>query len=211
MKSDPSGLCLEDGCVGEAAGIGALVGFVGGGGFQYYSDVKANIEQNGLSAKAFVSNLSSPRQYAVSAGKGAVLGAATVAASAAELGVAAVGAISGTVTAVGEYVGNKVMGQKIDVRAMAQNSVFNAVTAGAFEFLPGVPGRMPNLFSKSFFTGSHTKNFFAQEFIGDSAQQMYSTATTLVTRPIQNAIKSITQTKQSTVNKNKSNNNKQGQ
>jgi hypothetical protein len=49
------------------------------------------------------------------------------------------------------------MGQKTDWGALAQDTVFNGITGGAFEYLPGVPGRLPNLFSRAFFTGRTPK------------------------------------------------------
>src|SRR5262249_10553544 len=46
---DPSGRCLEDGCVVEASAIGGFAGLVGGIALQYGSDVKGNVDRNGFS------------------------------------------------------------------------------------------------------------------------------------------------------------------
>jgi len=56
---------------------------------------------------------------------------------------------------------------------------FNAVTAGVGEYLPGVPGRLPYIFSNAFFTGSHTQNAFAQNLAGASIQLAIANAAPL--------------------------------
>jgi hypothetical protein len=86
------------------------------------------------------------------------------------------------------------MGQKTDWGALTQDTIFNGVTGGAFEYLPGVPGRLPNLFSRAFFTGSHAQNALAQQFAGASAQLFSLSAVPLVNTSQLNAIKSTLQT-----------------
>jgi hypothetical protein len=96
-----------------------------------------------------------------------------------DIGAAGVGAIAGGATAVTDYFGNGVLGQKNDWGAIALDSTLNALTGGAFEFLPGVPGRLPQLFSRSFFTGAHMQNALAQSFVGTSAQGLVAGLVTL--------------------------------
>jgi RHS repeat-associated protein len=121
-KEDPSGRCLEDGCVVEAGAIGGLAGLAGGIGIQYLSDVNSNIQRNGLAPRDFVSNLSSPRQYAASGSKGAVVGATAAATAAFDVGIGIVGAVTGGSTGVTDYLGDRSMGQKTDWGALAQDT-----------------------------------------------------------------------------------------
>jgi hypothetical protein len=135
---------------------------------QYASDVNSNIQQGGLAPGDFVSNLSSPRQYAVSATKGAVVGGAAAGTAILGAGAVAVGGVTGAATAVTDYLGNRATGQANSWSAVAQDAALNGLTGGAFAYLPGVPGRLPSLFSRSFFTGSHMQNALAQNFAGSS-------------------------------------------
>jgi hypothetical protein len=73
-----------------------------------------------------------------------------------------------------DIAGNLVTRQNTSWGDVASDALFNGVTAGAFEFLPGVPGRLPKLLSESFFTGAHAQNAYAQEFAGVTGQFIFS-------------------------------------
>jgi RHS repeat-associated protein len=154
VKKDPSGRCAEDGCVVEATALGAFVGGTVGTGYQYASDVTSNIQRNGLQPSDFYKNLSSPRQYLGSASKGAVIGGATALAGIYELGAVLVGVSAGGATALTDTFDNVVNHKKASWNDVGEVA-FNTVTAGAGEYLPGVPGRLPSLFSTAFFNGAH--------------------------------------------------------
>jgi RHS repeat-associated protein len=168
VLKDPSGRCLEDGCVIEAAGIGAIAGFAGGIGLQAASDISTG-------------HLSSFGDYAVSGTKGAAVGIATAGTSAFGAAAATVGVFTAGATGISDYLGNRMLGQQTDWSSVGQDSLFNGLTGGAFEYLPGVAGRLPDLFSESFFTGSHAQNAFAQSFVGLSAQMFYTSAQPFLT------------------------------
>jgi hypothetical protein len=77
-------------------------------------------------------------------------------------------------------LGDKVVGQPTDGKIVAQDAAFNGLTGGAFKYLPGVPGRLPNLFTRSFFTGSHTQNAVAQQVANVGIQLTYMSTTAFV-------------------------------
>jgi RHS repeat-associated protein len=179
-KSDPTGRCVEDGCIGEAVALGAFVGGAVGLGYQYASDVTGNIQQNGLRPADFVSGLSSPQQYAVSTGKGVAVGGATAFAAIYGLGVVGVGLASGVATGLTDLAGNAVMKNQTGWSDVG-DVLFNTVSGGVGEYLPGVPGRLPQIFSQSFFTGSHAQNSFAQSLASAGVQLATANAGTITT------------------------------
>ena len=118
-KKDPSGKCLEDGCVVEATALGGFAGGVVGFGSQYVSDVNKNIGSNGLSLRDFYNNLSPPSDYANSTGKGVIVGGATALSSIAGLGYYLVGITAGGSTAVTDYLGDLATRKKTDWGSLA--------------------------------------------------------------------------------------------
>jgi RHS repeat-associated protein len=191
-KSDPTGRCIEDGCVGEATALGAFVGGTVGFGYQYASDVTTNIQQGGLRPSAFFTGLSSPKQYALSTGKGAVVGGATALASIYELGVIGVGLASGASTALTDAGSNAVMHKQMGW-SDAGDIAFNTVTGGFGEYLPGIPGRLPGVFSQAFFTGSHAQSSFAQSLAGAGVQLAMANAGPITSLGQLNNLKSALQ------------------
>jgi hypothetical protein len=143
---DPSGKCIEDGCYVELASIGfasgAAVGFAG----QAVSDLESG-------------HLSSFGDYAVSTFKGGAIGAGTVSAAYIGAGAAAVGLTAAGISGTADIFGNFLTHKSNNWVDIGIDAGITGVTGGVLEgYIPKVPGRIPNLFSNAFFTGSHMIN-----------------------------------------------------
>lgn len=200
-NKDPQGRCPI--CVPVA--IGASVGFVGGIGSQAVGDYLTGDFGN----YSITQNIS---RYSVAGGQGGVVGAGVVVAGAAAAAAGlttfattlVVGGTAGTLTAGTTAAGNVILGQEIDPTSLAINSGISAVTAGTLSTLPKVPGRMPNLGTKAFFTGSHTQRQASEEFLSGSMQNLgqtvYQTSSATlgqiksILKQIQGAINSLSRT-----------------
>ena len=146
VKSDPSGKC-----VGPLAGacLGAGAGLVGQFGYDMYNNV-----QSGGWGNAF-SHFSSREVYLTRAGQGASIAlAAEMTGGMSLLGqMAVVGGASGAVSAGGSWY----LGDPITAQGVLTDAAFGALTFGAGELVPAVPGRLPAFGSDAFFFGSHTQ------------------------------------------------------
>ena len=153
IKEDPSGKCIEDGCVVEIIGLGTVAGGAGGALEQALSDI-----QHG--------QVSSPSTYAASIGKGAFVGGTVAAAGIFDVGAVALGGISALANGLGTVAENQALGNRNNWGDIALDSAITGVTGGILEGVtPGVPGRIPNLFSEAFFTGSHMTSLLSQNLI----------------------------------------------
>jgi RHS repeat-associated protein len=164
--SDPNGKCAEDGCVGEAIVAGATIGFIGGVGEQYINNVVDNVHTNGYSLSDLYSNLSSPGQYLSSGVRGGAVGATVAFGGAVEASAIVVGALGAGASAVGNIINDRATGQSNNWGGITLEAGVTGLTAGFLETFPGVPGRYPKLLSDAFFTGEHTLNTAAGEFLG---------------------------------------------
>jgi hypothetical protein len=118
-----------------------------------------------------------------------VIGGATALASIYELGVVLVGAASGGATAVTDVAANA-MNRKPTTWDDAKDIGFNTVTGGFGEYLPGVSGRLPSIFSRNFFTGSHAQASFAQNLAYAGVQLSISNSPSISFGAQLNALKS---------------------
>jgi RHS repeat-associated protein len=138
-------------------GLGLLGGFVG----QYGSDIVQNIN-SGKSGISMILPSSSPKDYLISSGRGALVGLAT------SLGGPGAGAITamGTSTGVDYLSGNK----SIDYGKTALEGTVTLATGGLLSSFGKVVGREPNLFSQAFFSGKHTQVELVKEATGALTQ-----------------------------------------
>jgi RHS repeat-associated protein len=163
-KNDPTGKCAEDGCFVELASIGALSGFAAGVVGQGVSDLRSG-------------HLSSIGNYAASGVKGGAIGFSTVAAAYLGAGALLVGATAAATDATLNVAQNVFTGQPTDWADVGTEAGITGLTGGLLEgFAPKVPGRIPNLFSKSFFTGSHMTNSLSQNLIDLGAHSIIPAA-----------------------------------
>jgi RHS repeat-associated protein len=145
-KSDSTGKCVGP---LAAACLGAGAGMVGQFGYDVYNNVQSGGWGNALS------HFSSREVYLTRAGQGASIAlAAEMTGGMSLLGqMAVVGGTSGTVSAGGSWY----LGDPITAQGVLTDAAFGAVTFGAGEFVPAVPGRLPAFGSDAFFFGSHTQ------------------------------------------------------
>jgi RHS repeat-associated protein len=161
-KEDPSGKCVEDGCFLELEGIGTVSGFGVGVISQGVQDIQ-NGHFSGLGA------------YASSGGKGAVVGASTVAAAYLGAGAAVVGLTAGVSGAAYDILQNMVANKQNNWGDIGVNNGITALTGGLLDgYVPKVPGVVPNLFDEAFFTGSHMTNSIYQNIIDLGAHSVFT-------------------------------------
>jgi RHS repeat-associated protein len=173
-KKDPSGKCLEDGCVIEAA---AALGFVGGIGAQAFQDYSTG----DFSRRSIGQNIAT---YLVAGGTGAVVagGTAAVGLETAGLGllsrIGATGLTSGILTGGTEVGGNALLRQPTNGGLVLSDSLVNALGSGVLELLPGVRGALPKSLQSalSVFSKAHAARSGAEAFFGTSLQIFGSTA-----------------------------------
>ncbi len=163
VKKDPSGRCPQ--CL-----IGAGAGMLG----QYGFDVYNNIQSNGLEARDFYSNLSSPKTYLTRAIQGAAVAATGGVAGALTANVAGqaviVGAASGVIGAGGNYA----LGQPVSPSSVFWDTTIGGLTFGVEELVPGIPGRLPKLGTEAFYNGAHTMQSAAQLGVGAGSNYLSS-------------------------------------
>jgi hypothetical protein len=168
VQKDPSGRCLEDGCVFEVA---ATLGFVGGIANQAFDDYQTGA----FNQRSLAQNIGT---YLIAGGEGAVVAGGTAVAG---LGAAAyglssaatvftTGATAGTLTAGTTVSGNALSGQSTDPYNLAFNSAIAALTAGSLKAAPAVRGRLPGSFSTALLGGAHAERAGAEAFAGASIQ-----------------------------------------
>ena len=166
-------------CVLALAGAG--IGMAGGVAVQYTSDVLQNVQINGgWSTSVFWHYLSPGREYVKSATKGTVVGATMPLAGAAEIGYIAMGGVAAAVNGLTSIGFDKVTHQSVDYAKTAEDSALTGLTAGILDTAPKVPGRVPNFFTNSFFTGAHTQRMAAEEFFNLGTQQAMSASLTMI-------------------------------
>jgi len=170
VNKDPSGRCLEDGCIIEGA---ASLGFVGGIGVQAYHDAMSGDWRT----RSLWGNI---KTYGVAGGSGAVIAGGTagagVLAALAEFGTISTGIVaggtSGILTNRVELGGNYLLGQPTDPYQSLVDTGIATFGAGFLSFLPGVSGRLPQSLSSALAvaTQAHAARSAAEEFVSDSAQ-----------------------------------------
>jgi RHS repeat-associated protein len=169
-KSDPSGKCIEDGCVIEAA---ASLGFAGGVGLQAYHDVTTGDWRTRSLLQDF-------RTYGAAGVGGAVIAGGTavagVGAALAEFGALSsgitVGGTAGILTDRTELAQNSFLGRPTDAGQLLLDTAIATFGGGALSFLPGVAGALPQSLKAalSIFSEQHAARAASQEFVWDSAQ-----------------------------------------
>jgi RHS repeat-associated protein len=170
VNKDPSGRCLEDGCIIEAA---ASLGFFGGIGVQAYHDTMSGDWRT----RSLWGNI---KTYGVAGGSGAVIAGGTagagVLAALAEFGTISTGIVaggtSGILTNRVELGGNYLLGQPTDPYQSLVDTGIATFGAGFLSFLPSVSGRLPQSLSSALAitTQAHAARSAAEEFVSDSAQ-----------------------------------------
>ena len=151
--------------------VGAGVGLAG----QYITDVVSNIGENGFSGSAFTQNLSSPTEYALRAGEGAIV-VGTGGFVAGGFGKLAGAITSGVAAALSSVGVDTILDKDIDYSDAAMSGIVTGISTGIIQGKPLVPGRLPNFGTKAFFMGEHTKRSFT-EFSIDTTSEF--TANTL--------------------------------
>jgi RHS repeat-associated protein len=152
---DPSG----DYALGDDV-VALLAGAAEGLASQYASDVIQNYKE-GRTGFSMLTPRSDWKEYAVSAIGGAATGEALLYCAAA--GPVVAGVCVGEVSALTSLGKDWVMGRDIDWGGVAFDSLVSGLTASIIEIPGEVPGRLPNLFSQSFFTGKHAQRFYENE------------------------------------------------
>jgi RHS repeat-associated protein len=168
VKSDPSGRCLEDGCVIEAA---ATFGFVGGVADQAFNDYQSGA----FSHRSPGQNVAT---YALAGAGGATIAAGTavtgLAAAAYELpGVltfAAAGSAAGALTAGTETGNDYLLGQPNSYGEIGVDSAVAALTAGTLTLAPGTQGALPQSMTSALdvFNKTHAARWGAESLVGAS-------------------------------------------
>lgn len=160
--TDPSGnwAVVDDVIVSALGAAGGLMG-------QYASDVIGNIV-DGRTGFGILVPSSSWKIYTVSALGGAAT--AEVAYLLLPLGPLAVGIGAGAGAGITSLAQDWVSGEELDYRDATINAGVTAVTAGVMETFPKVPGRWPNLFTKSFWTGEHTQRILIENLISEGVK-----------------------------------------
>jgi RHS repeat-associated protein len=172
-KKDPSGRCIYDGCAVEAV---ATLGFVGGIGYQAFQDYSTG----DFSRRSIGQNIAT---YLTAGGTGAVVAGGTAIAGVETAGLSllarlgAVALTSGTLTAGTEVGGNAILGQPINGGLVLTDSIVSGLGSGVLEFLPGVPGALPQSMRSalSVFSKAHAARSGAEAFFGTSLQIFGST------------------------------------
>lgn len=150
VKSDPSGKCPW--CL---IPIAVAVGAAGGVVQQGLTDLTTNLGNNGLNVKNY--QWSPIKDYLYSAGAGGALGFALSGGALLGVGAAGIASIAGGGTIVSDVIRAQYVDHTpIDPYQIGFDAITTAATAGLIEATPKVPGRLPNLFTDAFFTGSHT-------------------------------------------------------
>lgn len=130
---------------------GAGAGMVGQFGYDVYNNV-----QTGGWGHAF-SNFSSTDVYLARAFQGAIIGGTGGAVGALTASVAGQALIMGGVSGAVGAGGNVYLGDPVTPQSVAADTIIGGLTFGAEEFVPRVPGRLPNLGTDAFFFGKHTQ------------------------------------------------------
>jgi hypothetical protein len=150
----------------------ALVGAVGGVGFQAFNDYLSGEFDD----RTWKENLAT---YGVAAAQGTIVGAgtavATITAPAGLTGVAIVGGTAGALNVGTTLTGNYFLGQKTDSTNLAIGTTVSVLTAGTLRTLPQVPGRLPNFGTKAFYSGAHTQRQAAEELFSSSVSTFAQT------------------------------------
>jgi RHS repeat-associated protein len=167
-KSDPSGRCLEDGCIIEGA---AAFGFAGGIAAQAFHDYTTG----DFSRRSIGQNIST---YALAGTEGAAVAAGTalVGVETATLGLAArigaTGLTGGVLTAGNDLGSNYILGQPTDRGTVTADAVVNGLSAGFLTMLPGTPGALPQSLSSAlnFISKAHASRTAAEAAFGTGLQ-----------------------------------------
>ncbi|MEK7564320.1 MAG: FG-GAP-like repeat-containing protein [Patescibacteria group bacterium] len=190
--SDPNGEWVH-------IAIGAGAGIVG----QYGYDVYNNINNDGFSAGAFVSNLSSGKTYLTRGAQGAAIAATggAVAAAGTSVGIGVVGqsVVMGGVTGAVGAGGNAFLGESVTPGSVAVDSVVGALTFGASSVIPKVPGRLPNFGTQAFVSGKHTQQS-AMNLGVDAGGNYISAIMNDISKQIKDLQKQVSNLKQSNNN-----------
>ena len=150
---------------GEFANV--VIGAGGATAGQYIYDVYQNVQADGVSARAFYSDLSSGKTYLTRAGQGAAFAATGGVVGAARIGlVAQMGVMGGVGSAIGA-TGDRLLGEQITAQSLVWDAAFGASTFGLGSFVPKVRGVQPKFGTKAFFTGRHTLQH-SQELVVDA-------------------------------------------
>src|SRR5215831_6259671 len=169
-KSDPSGRCLEDGCIVEAT---AALGFAGGVATQAFHDYSTG----DFSRRSLGQNIST-YTLAGTAGAAVAAGTALVGIQAATLGLLArlglAGLTAGTLTAGTDLGNNWLLGQPTNGGAVLTDSAVNALSSGVLTFFPGVRGALPQSISSALavFSKAHAARSGAEALFGTSLQML---------------------------------------
>ena len=183
--------------------IGAGAGMLG----QYGYDVYSNIQNDGFSAGAFTSNLSSAKTYATRAVQGGAIAATGGLAAGAGVGLTGQVAIVGGTTGATGVIANTYLGQQSSLESFAIDTVIGAATFGAGSMVPKVPGRLPNFGTQAFMSGKHTQQS-AMNLGVEAGANYVSAIISDISRQIKDLQKQINSLKQgsNSNNKNKKNN-----
>jgi RHS repeat-associated protein len=180
-KSDPTGRCLEDGCVVEA--VGAL-GFAGGIATQAFHDYSTG----DFARRSVGQNVAT---YLAAGGAGAIVAAGTAIAGVETVGLGlaarlgAVGLTSGGLTAATDIGANNLLGQPTNGGSVLTDSLTNAFGSGILTFLPGVRGALPQsirsalaVFSKAHAARSGAETLFGTslQMLGSAGYQLYNSS-----------------------------------
>jgi hypothetical protein len=89
----------------------------------------------------------------------------------------AVGGASGVVGAAG----NAYLGEPVTPQSVFFDTTIGAITYGAAEYTPAVPGRLPNFGTAAFFSGEHTQQNAIQLGVDAGANYLSSIFTSIFT------------------------------
>ena len=156
--------------------IGAGLGFVGGFVGQYGSDVINNINSGRSGLSIFAPN-SSGKEYAISAGRGALVGAA------ASIGGIGAGSLTSMLTSIGD---DYINGRNIDFQKVAIEGTLTLGTGLTLSNFNKVVGRTPSLFTQAFFFGKHTQTELAKEAISTLTEYNINAASEVTKSVINN-------------------------
>lgn len=171
-KSDPSGRCIEDGCVIE--GVAAL-GFAGGVAAQAFHDASTGDFSRRSAGQNVATYITAGGAGAIVAGGTAIAGVETVGLGlAARFGVA--GLTSGLLTAGTDIGANNLLRQPTDQGAVLTDAAVSGLGSGFLTLLPGVPGALPQSLRSalSLFSKAHAARAGAEAAFGTSMQMFGS-------------------------------------